>query len=440
MTAKLIFSTTTTMIIAADQKKSLRILHTSDWHLGQTLYEKRREEEHELFLLWLRDQLREWKVDVLIVAGDVFDSGNPPSSALSQYYQFLKDIPDSPVHHVIIIAGNHDSPGVLQAPKDLLKYFHIDVIGAGQEDVLILKNGLQEPICLMGAVPFLRERELLSYAPGESLSEREMKIREQIKLHYQKLAAKALEKKAQLQLPLPIVGTGHLYTAGSESSDSVRDIYLGNLGAVSYETFPKEFSYMALGHLHRSQKVGSHRHIRYSGSPIPLSFQEGKEAKFVLIADFWGDELQEVHSLPIPIFRPLFRFQGTFQNIVQEWQEISLPSSPSPSLLTPWAEIEFTGGLQEDGPFPWQKLQSMQKTFPYPMEILCCKQRANYLGKWPLEEELKQTRNFANLEDLSVEDVFLKRCQQMNLSTTHTQEILGTFRELMEEVLQTPNT
>ncbi|QOD11666.1 exonuclease SbcCD subunit D C-terminal domain-containing protein [Psychrobacter sp. 28M-43] len=282
------------------QMKPLTILHTSDWHLGRRLYGRLRYEEFELFLHWLQDTISAQKIDILIVAGDIFDTMTPSNKAQALYYEFLGKVSRSCCQHVVIVAGNHDSPTFLDAPSNVLKFLNVHVVGTACDDlddeVLVLGDDDNNPHCIIAAVPYLRDRDVRSSSAGESADSKDANVITGICAHYDNVAAIAKAKQADLikthQRYIPIVATGHLFASGGKTTedDGVRELYVGSLGKISADMFNDGFDYVALGHLHVPQRVGGRESIRYSGSPIAMGFGEAKQQKQVLLVQFGAAE------------------------------------------------------------------------------------------------------------------------------------------------------
>ncbi len=280
--------------------KPLTILHTSDWHLGRRLYGRMRYEEFEAFLSWLQDAISTQKVDVLIVAGDIFDTMTPSNRAQALYYEFLGRVSKSCCQHIVIVAGNHDSPTFLDAPSNVLKFLNVHVIGTACEDlkdeVLVLDAADGTPHCIIAAVPYLRDRDVRSSSAGESADSKDANVIKGIRAHYDEVASIAKAKQTELaevhQRHIPIIATGHLFAAGGTTTedDGVRELYVGSLGKISADMFDEGFDYVALGHLHVPQRVGGRESIRYSGSPIAMGFGEAKQQKQVLLVQFGAVE------------------------------------------------------------------------------------------------------------------------------------------------------
>ena len=274
----------------------LTLLHTSDWHLGRRLYGKPRYDEFKQFLDWQLQTLREQKVDVLLIAGDIFDTTAPSNQAQNLYYDFLSQVCHTDCRHVVIVAGNHDSASFLEAPKQLLKAFNIHIIGSMTDtltdEVITLSDKAGQPELIVMAVPYLRDRDVRTVGHGERLDDKERKLAQGIKAHYAQITDIAIAQQAQLKAKykrtIPIVATGHLFTVGGQTmeGDGVRDLYVGSLGSIGAEIFHPQIDYVALGHLHIPQAVGGQPHIRYAGSPIAMGFGESRQQKQVHLLRF----------------------------------------------------------------------------------------------------------------------------------------------------------
>ena len=285
----------------------LTLLHTSDWHLGRRLYGKPRYDEFKQFLDWQLQTLREQKVDVLLIAGDIFDTTAPSNQAQNLYYDFLSQVCHTDCRHVIIVAGNHDSASFLEAPKQLLKAFNIHIIGSmtdtPTDEVITLSDKSEQPELIVMAVPYLRDRDVRTVGHGERLEDKERKLTQGIKAHYAQIADIAIAQQAQLHAKykrtIPIVATGHLFTVGGQTmeGDGVRDLYVGSLGSIGAEIFHPHIDYVALGHLHIPQAVGGQPHIRYAGSPIAMGFGESRQQKQVHLLRF--DAKPDLLSQPL---------------------------------------------------------------------------------------------------------------------------------------------
>ncbi|NJM10930.1 MAG: exonuclease subunit SbcD [Synechococcaceae cyanobacterium SM1_2_3] len=288
----------------------MRLLHTSDWHLGQTLHDFDRVYEHQCFLDWLLNTLEAEQIDALLIAGDIFDHSNPSAESQRQFYRFLSSakrrLPDL---DVIIIAGNHDSAGRLEAPIPLMESFDIKIVGtiarnadnAIQLDRLIapLKNRDGEIAAWCLAVPFLRPGDVPRVeTDGDPYLEG-------VKLLYRQVLDHALNLRENGQA---IIALGHCHMNGGETSDeSERRLVIGGSEALPVDIFDPVITYAALGHLHRAQKVGGQERVRYCGSPLPMSFTEIHYPHQVVRIDLDGESTCGNALNPIPRFVELLR-------------------------------------------------------------------------------------------------------------------------------------
>lgn len=314
----------------------MRILHTADWHLGARLIERERLEEHAAFFDWLIEVLRTERLDALLLSGDVFDAANPPQNAVSLYFDFLKRLADLKTVKTVITGGNHDSASHLNAPRELLRKFEVHVFGHADGSNLVDLGG-----AVVAAVPFLRERDLRQAGQAETQSAVHDQVRSAIRSHY----ADCLNAARELATGRPVLAMGHLTVLGATTSDSERDIHVGNLGAVGADIFTG-FDYTALGHLHRPQKVGGQDSVRYSGSPLALSFSEAGDAKSVVIletasAASASPSPVRLELLPVPVTRFLTRIKTTRETLVADlaklpaacWAEVTVKlAAPEPDL------------------------------------------------------------------------------------------------------------
>ena len=322
---------------------TFRVLHTADWHLGKTLNDQSRDEEHELFLNWLLKIIDEGTVDVLVIAGDVFDSANPPQSAQKRYYNFVSQLYKNTNCSLIVTAGNHDSPLQLEAPRQVLHALGAHVVGFLPEDPasrLIVLPSPDNPRLVIAAIPFLRDRDLRRGYAGQDEKDIQQALTAGIKKCYAETAdaaAKCSEKG------VPILVTGHLTVMGTSKSDSEREIHIGGLGAVNADVFPDIFSYVALGHLHRPQTPDNR--VCYSGSPIALSFSEANDTKKVRILDFADGTLKEQTSIRVPVFRKLAQIRTSWDDLSEAISNFN----PDTGKLETWVEVVVkNSGLGED--------------------------------------------------------------------------------------------
>ncbi|PRY05707.1 exodeoxyribonuclease I subunit D [Pontibacter ummariensis] len=400
----------------------MRVLHTSDWHLGQRLVNLERTEEHQHFLDWLLQTIEQEQVEVLLMSGDVFDNGSPSNTALRQYYNFLTKVCATCCKHIIVTGGNHDSISTLNAPKELLECFNIHVIGGASpeplDELIEVKDEQGQVQLVVCAVPFLRDRDVRLSVPGESFEEREARIKQGIAAHY---AAFVPHLASYKRAAVPVVAMGHLFAAGGSASDSEKEIHVGNLGQIGADQFPKEFDYVALGHLHRPQKVNGSHHIRYSGSPIPLSFSEVADKKVVYVLDFEAGKLADLREIEVPCCRKLIRFKGSLEKVKQDLATFD----NSAFALTAWAELQVE--LEAALPDLNQQIEEVLSHKPE-LQLLIHRPPSIKATRQALEQQVQEE---ADLHTLREKEVFLKRCESAFPESDHS-ELLTTFAELLE--------
>ena len=317
---------------------AFRILHTADWHLGKMLNEQSREGEQKRFLDWLLNQVVALEVDAVLVAGDVFDSANPPQSAEALYYDFVAELNRKSSASLVLIAGNHDSANQLEAPKRVLKALRTHVHGAIADDPadrLLLLPSAEAPKVAIALVPFLREKDLRVGKSGD----KEAEVRKEIVVGISRVYEETAKAAKAAKMACPIIATGHLTVAGASSSESERDIHIGGLGAVDSSVFPEIFAYVALGHLHRPQSTDKAGRVRYSGSPIALSFSEVDDKKEVRLLDVTGTGIAQ-SSVPIPVFRQLVQLITSLEALDED---LAAQAKVKPGELPTWVEVVLSG-------------------------------------------------------------------------------------------------
>jgi DNA repair protein SbcD/Mre11 len=386
----------------------MRLLHTSDWHLGQHFMSKSRQAEHQALIDWLLLQVDDQAVDAVLIAGDIFDTGTPPSYARELYNQLVVRLHAAGVS-LLLLGGNHDSVSTLSESRALLACLSTTVVAAAddlaaQVQILPQRNG--EPGCIVCAIPFIRPRDVLQSQAGQSAEEKQQSLQAAIHGHYNTIFAAASTRQAELQdklgRRLPLIATGHLTTVGASTSESVREIYVGSLDAFPTSAFPPA-DYIALGHIHRPQQVGGLNHIRYCGSPIPLSFDEGRQQKEVLLVDLDASGLQAVTPLPVPRFQALLAVSG---NLLTLPEVIGTAAAQGSYEFPAWLEVT----VSEDDYLADLPARIETITAGLPVEVLRIRrQRSNVAAS--LAAEASET-----LDELSPHDVFARRLAQEELA------------------------
>nr|WP_237673228.1 exonuclease SbcCD subunit D C-terminal domain-containing protein [Halarcobacter bivalviorum] len=375
---------------------------------------KSREEEHKAFFSWLLEIIKENQIDLLLVSGDIFDTGTPPNYALELYYNFLKQLSSiKSLTTTIITAGNHDSVSTLKAPKQLLEALNVHVIVNGDEDENIIIPIKEDDItkAIVCAVPFLRDSVIRQSLGGQTVSQKEKLATDGIKAYYEK----AYNKAKELNENSPIIAMGHLTTVGSRSSESERDIYIGGTLDIGGDYLASMFDYVALGHLHINQTVGN-EHVRYSGSPIPLSFSESKNTQKVNLVTI--DEDVKVEELEVPLTKKLQVIKGDLETIKKELKAIEDKST--------WIEVH----IKDDNPM-FANTEIRELATKLELTILAVKIEKS--EKALRAKELKAI----SLDELSVQEVFEKRLKDENIENKEFKKQLSqTFNEVVSNLHQ----
>lgn len=392
----------------------MRILHTSDWHLGQNFYSKSRAAEHQAFLDWLLETAVEQQVDAIVVAGDIFDTGSPPSYARELYNRFVVNLQQTGCH-LVVLAGNHDSVATLNESREILAFLNTTVVASAGCAPQILNRRDGQPGAVLCPVPFLRPRDIISSQAGLSGQEKQQHLLGAITDYYQQQYEAACTLRGDLALP--IIATGHLTTVGASKSDAVRDIYIGTLDAFPAQNFPPA-DYIALGHIHRAQKIGGTEHIRYCGSPIALSFDECGKNKYVHRVDFLDGKLASVEELTVPVTQPLAVLKGDLAAIteqLEQWRD----SEQSPPV---WLDIEIT--TDEYLHDMQRKIQALTETLP--VEVLLVR-RSREQRERMLSNERRET-----LSELSVDEVFSRRLALEELEPPQCERLTSLFHRTLQ--------
>ncbi|WP_039056275.1 exonuclease subunit SbcD [Enterobacter sp. Bisph1] len=394
----------------------MRIIHTSDWHLGQNFYSKNRAAEHDAFLDWLLSSAETHQVDAIIVAGDIFDTGSPPSYARELYNRFVVKLQQTGCQ-LIVLAGNHDSVATLNESKEILAYLKTTVVASAGVQPFMLYRRDGEAGAVFCPVPFLRPRDITVSQAGLSGQQKQQHLLAAITDYYQQQYVDACALRGDKALP--IIASGHLTTVGASKSDAVRDIYIGTLDAFPAHHFPP-VDYMALGHIHRAQKISELEHIRYCGSPIPLSFDETGKSKSVNLVTFADGKLAEIAALEVPATQPLAVIKGDFAEICRQLEQFRHAPTDKPV----WLDIEIVSS---------EYLADMQRkiqqvTEDLPVEVLLVR-RSREQRERILAGELRET-----LSELKVEEVFARRLAQETLDEEQNRRLQTLFSETVQEL------
>ena len=371
---------------------------------------KSRQAEHQCLIDWLVVQVDAYAVDAVLIAGDIFDTGSPPSYARELYSQLVVRLHGAGIA-LLLLGGNHDSVATLGESRAMLACLNSTVVAAvdkaaDQVVVLPLRGAAAKAGCIVCAIPFLRPRDVMQSQAGQSAEEKQQSMQAAIQACYQSVYEAGRTVQLALSKALgrivPLIATGHLTTVGASSNESVREIYVGSLNAFPTSAFPP-VDYIALGHIHQPQKVGGFEHIRYCGSPIALGFDEARQQKEVLLVDVGAGGLMAVTALPVPSFQPLVSISGNLATLAGA---IGIAAREGSLEKPVWLEVT----VAEDDYLADLPARIEAMTQGLPVEVLRVRrQRGNVTAS--LMSEVNETLN-----ELSPDDVFARRLAQEELA------------------------
>jgi exonuclease SbcD len=402
----------------------IKILHTSDWHIGKKIYGIDLAPDHRLFFQWLIETIVNQEIDVLLISGDVFDLSNPSVESRTIYYDVLVKLRNVGCQ-VIITGGNHDSAMVLDAPRELLKALNIRVVGGmpqNQEDTVIpLKNRTGEVEAAVVAIPFLREADLQLQLTNDTYESRMEAMRSSVLKIYNQLST-----SAELRFPsIPKIAMGHLFGIGASVSESERELMIGNLNMLEVDKITEGIDYMALGHIHRPQKLKSKVPALYSGSPIPLSFSEHYDTKSIILLKVNENKSIDIELINIPEIRKLVRIKGSYSEIssvLENWKNASLG-------LQSLMELEFVEN--EHNPVIINQIQELVDSWENTSAKII-KHRVTF--KNGNGSQYQWAEENVQIQELNPGDVFLNLLDSVDLQSNQRQLVDKAFRELLAEV------
>ena len=406
----------------------MNLLHTADWHLGQTFYQYDRYAEHQAFLDNLLKILEAQHTDVLLISGDIFDAANPPVASVRQFYEFLHQATQRfPQLQIIAIAGNHDSPVRLEMPQPLLEETRVHLIGHVKRNaqkeidyqsliIPLYEEGQIAAYCL--AVPFLR----LGDTPKPTALP--FDYNEGVTAFYREITEEAL----QIAGGKPLIAMGHLHASGAETSDddTAERPIIGGIESVKTSSFPPELQYIALGHIHKAQAVGGYTHIRYAGSPLPLSFSEKNYEHQVLSFSVERGKVIHIRSVPLPLHIALLSLPPTHQPPAEVLNALAFQPDNTDA-PAPYLEVKVL--LKEPTPeLKYTLQQALAHKHLRLARIDVCYQQEKNAAQVPLQKEL-------TLQQLHPYEVL-----QRAYENKYKEELPEYYRELFKEAMLALNS
>ena len=397
----------------------MKILHTADWHIGKSLYKHELYEDILLFFEQLKQIIKDESIELLLISGDIFDLANPSNRDKEIYYSFLTQLMEMKIR-VIVTAGNHDSVRMLEAPKQLLKFLNIDIVGDArslENQIIPIENSDGDLQCFICAVPYLRDRDIREVQAGEKYKDKVEAMRSGIVGHYKRLQSLAKSENDSV----PLIAMGHLYMQGASISDSEREIQIGNEAGISIEHFDQLFDYMALGHIHRPQKLNKAGTVRYSGSPIALSFSERKDEKVVVIIDLSTTGIKEIEPLKLDNYRDLIRMKGTVDEL-----KLELASFKNKTTLLSMIEIH----AEEKEKDQTKVIELIELAGRDSDQYKIVHHKIRFENS---EHKLIADRSEMEIEEMQPIDVFRARLEESVPDEDTRLELEGLFHELLED-------
>ncbi len=412
----------------------MRLLHTSDWHLGQTLHQYERGYEHQRFLDWLLETLEREEIDALLIAGDIFDNANPSAAAQTQLYRFLTEARRRVAHlNIVMTAGNHDSPGRLEAPAPLLAQLGVQVVGQPGRDAdgfdtarlvvpLSDRHGAVGAWCI--AMPFLRPGDVPRVdAAGDPYLAG-------VKALYAQAYAEATARRQPGQA---VVALGHCHVHGGQTSDeSERRIVVGGAEALPASIFDADIAYVALGHLHLAQRIGGDATRRYCGSPLPLSFSEIRYAHQVVVVELDGERVQATRSVAVPRSVDLLRVPpqpAPVDDVLDALDGLDVSEASAASDVDSWPYLQVRVLLTQPEPGLRARVEAAIAGKP----VRLARIETVYAGRTADGEAGGGTEDDASLDQLaSLAPVdFFERLYRHRFDAAAPHELLAAFNELL---------
>ncbi len=423
-----------------EKSRAIRVLHTSDWHLGRALHEHSRDDEFDAFLSWMLRTVDEQRIDVLLIAGDIFDTSNPPYSAQQRYYEFCTKLSRTCCKHAVITSGNHDSTTFIDVPAQILSLLNIHVIGQARfgigkkgvpgDEVVVIRDDAGEDMLIVAAVPYLQDGDVRTVQAGEDIRSGEQKMVDGVTEHYRRVAEACEEIRAGRAIP--VIAMGHLYASGGKLSEGERVTYVGSLGGVGASVFGETFDYVALGHLHVPQTVGGCETVRYSGAPLAMGFGEAGQQKSACMIEFAGKK-PTISLLDIPAFRNMANVRGDKKEI--ESQLIPLVKSPDDIYIA----VTYTGEEKIDNVM-WMVNEMLDKLYTLyradgHRNIYCLNTQIVRPDSGKESANPMEIRN-ESLEDFNETEVFERLLDANKIDESEREALLDCYRELLVKVNQ----
>jgi DNA repair protein SbcD/Mre11 len=409
----------------------IRFLHTADWHIGQFFHEYDRIYEHQQFLNWLLETLKNEQINVLMISGDVFDLSNPSAVSIKMFYSFLNQaVKKNKDLQIVVTAGNHDSASRLESPKPLLESSNIHIVGLLEKDEsgtndyskitipVIDKDGNTKVWCI--AAPFLRMGDY------PALPDCTNPYTEGVAMFYKEAYEFAASQK---QIGQSIIAMGHLHAQQAEISDidNTERLIMGGVECISAAAFNENIRYVALGHIHKAQHIGGKEHIRYCGSPLPMSFSETNYKHQVVVFDIEEEKAENLKVIEIPVSVPLHRIPAVHSSLSEVLASLEQLTVFNGGIgIAPYLEVR----VLLDGPEPG--LRHKIETALSGKNLRLSKIDVRY-NSASTESKKTEIANPEHLNELKPLDV-LHKIYQTKFNNPIPEDLLKLFQQVTQEV------
>lgn len=408
----------------------MRILHSSDWHLGQHFMGRSRQAEHRQLIEWLLEQVSSLQVDLVLIAGDLFDTGTPPSYARGLFNHLVKELHGRDCR-LLVLGGNHDSVATLGEGVDILPLLGTEVrpsVNRAEQTLYLARNRDNSPEAVVIACPYLRPRDIVRSAAGQSAADKRRLLLESMDRFFAESYEAARQLAEQHQPALPIILSAHLTAVGGELTESVRELYIGTLDAFPAESFPP-VDYIALGHLHRPQQLRGERPVIYSGSPIALSFDEASKKKSVQLIELGPGRPLQHEVIEIPCFQPMAAISGNLEAIAEK-----LPQLVQDAQLTDGQTLWLQASVAEDDYLTDLVPRIEKLSEELPVEILRIQRQRKVRQQMIAQGVERET-----LVELEPGEVFARRLAQEEVDQERKTLLQQSFMEIFSEINELEN-
>ncbi|GEM_PF-232673 len=406
----------------------MKLLHIGDIHLGCSLDGHSRNQEIGKVFDFILETIKTQGIEAALIAGDVFDTGRPSIESQDMYYNFLWDLQKAGCKQVIVIAGNHDNPDFLDAPKRLLKRMDIHIVGnvnpADLSQEVFALGDKENPSAIVCAVPYLEHKDIIDLVPEDLAADRSQRLAYGVAEHYKRVWKLADGMRAGREIP--IIGMGHLYASGTSFGTGKAENLVGKLEGVDLTTFANDFDYLALGHIHKPQHVPSHDNWRYAGSLLPMEILENNHAREVVVLDTEDMPHPQGVEIPMECFHKMAYISGNKEELRAKLDDLRKTNQDT------WVKAVYTG--EEAAPNWSIELQLELRESGVQIVDTEVKRPASHQAP---ESAPSQDEPLVPLSKLNPKEIFLKylEAHRDDYSEEQRKELEALYQQAQDEVI-----